>query len=178
MARYPRSTLGTVWRMVLALLSLLSVFLTFYLYPAYGVGPVLLFLIVGLGMSLLVFSARFVPFYRIRGSLLRKGSIGRRAGSPKEELNRAIVLLFATMIAAFSPILLIPFLPPVEWFSTVVGGIFGIMCGETIFLAAIRLWEHSKHIEIYRFRIYSYDLGRNVLVEYGLRISTHERRKK
>lgn len=177
--RYPRSTLGSVWRMVLALLSFLLVFLTyFYLYPAYGVGPFELFLVVGFGMSLLTFSARFFPFYRIQNSLVREGSARRRIGSAKEEVRRAIVWFIVVAICTFSPILLIPFLPPVEWFSTVVGAFFGIWCGETIFLVAIRLWEHSNKSDIYRYRVYSFGLRRNVLVEHGLRTSPRQRRKK
>jgi hypothetical protein len=176
--RYPRRTLGSIWRGVLALLSLLLVVLVLYLYPPdEGAVIVQFFLLVGCGFTVMTFAVRFFPFFRIRGSLAKKGSVGRRVLSASEEVRRAIVLLLATAILCFSPILLIPFLPSIEWFSTVVGGIFGIMLGETLFLAVIRQWERSNHSDIYRYRIYSHGLERVSLVESGLRISPRQRRR-
>jgi hypothetical protein len=167
--RYPRSASLSVWSGAIAIVCILIVVL--FLIPVYGSDVFLLSLAAALALLGVTFSFRFVPFYRVHGILLRKGEVGRKVTSVKQEMVRGLVILVATVIAAGSPILLMFILPPVEWFSVVIGAFLGVSCAEILFLMVIRLWERSTGISVHRYRIYSVVSGRRVLVEYGLRVS-------
>jgi len=171
--RYPHRFLGSLLSAVIVLASTL---LVVYMFSTMLLNAGLFYSAFCAVSSSLIFILRLRSFNEAKAGLLKNGFYNYAAHSNRKRRSGGIILLLGVVLLIYVPLLLVPYLEPVLWFTSLIGLMCGINIGELGLTFYVRRWELKRDVTLVRYKVYrSGDDGERDLSEWGIRAIRKER---